>query len=605
MMKTNTTETKIIIHISDIHMRRNCELSAGHLKRETLLLEIKRIVKSAQVSCLLITGDLADSGEQGDYDEVKSLLNELVSVCKIEKERVIIVPGNHDISRFEYRSTINRKPQATNSELQSAKMFYFKKFYDEFYGETHNSTGDPIHKFNPDCMVFRGIEKFPGCENAYFFCINSNYARSDGNEFIPLGLLDLENEVSRKISDKNYPFLIGITHELGDESGYCNSFWRMLCSNNINSLFFGHIHAGVSNSQNKNGLTMQSQTGMLLQKSNYDKKDYATGFIVYKIYETKTHIDLIRTTYKFTQDSQETKMDKIPDDEPVLFCGSRLQNTAPINESGNLFYNNTKDEFEAPVINDPASPQGASNLGPAITSSSTIAIKQSEIFNTILKENKVYTTGHFHLANNKRTHVFINLMSVLGARKWRKVIADHMSVEANKVLLANQLPSVDLIIGFGMYGTIIGTLLSSLNEFQNAAFTYFPQPNREHNCQELRVSANASSCVLIVTDVVCTGESVIKIIDNNPKLFENSKNIIVASVIHKLQPKFESYTEIYEDYLQRNISKNMPKLNIYYFALGYVNEIPCTHKGDASSCPVFSQSLSKVSIMFAEDDVRQ
>lgn len=101
-----------VFHISDLHFTAS---PSGQL-RDTAVASVRSILELATMLkvngtlsptlCLLITGDLVQSGEevpgqsQSDFDAVQeALMSPLLKLLEIGPERVFLVPGNHDLDR--------------------------------------------------------------------------------------------------------------------------------------------------------------------------------------------------------------------------------------------------------------------------------------------------------------------------------------------------------------------------------------------------------------------------------------------------------------------------------------------------------------------------
>lgn len=125
-----------------------------------------------------------------------------------------------------------------------------------------------------------------------------------------------------------------------------------------------------------------------------------------------------------------------------------------------------------------------------------------------------------------------------------------------------------------------------------------PRQSSLHNKEESSINCYINGNVLIFTDVVCTGVSILALIDEITKESPNINNIIVATVIHKIKvSKHRSRTKLFEDYLESK-SRQKRGYNIIYLALGCIEEIACTHVGDEAECPVFASGLSEISILY-------
>ena len=87
------------LHISDLHMREE-EDALRQAVLPAMLEDIsRRTAKGAQVDFLIITGDLAFSGERSEYELVAEFLSDLVDSVGISTDKVFCIPGNHDVQR--------------------------------------------------------------------------------------------------------------------------------------------------------------------------------------------------------------------------------------------------------------------------------------------------------------------------------------------------------------------------------------------------------------------------------------------------------------------------------------------------------------------------
>lgn len=95
------------IHLSDFHFamsdpyERNTVLQA-------LLVEIRRRRKEEgfQPDALFVTGDLAYSGQAGEYQQVSAFFEKLLDAAGLDKQRLFVVPGNHDLDGEDMRRTL-------------------------------------------------------------------------------------------------------------------------------------------------------------------------------------------------------------------------------------------------------------------------------------------------------------------------------------------------------------------------------------------------------------------------------------------------------------------------------------------------------------------
>jgi len=92
------------LHLSDLHLdgKENAVHRAAFKK---MIADIKRRreTESLDVDVVFFTGDLAKEGKREEYDQAGQWLDEVLDACGLAKQRarLFIVPGNHDVYRWE------------------------------------------------------------------------------------------------------------------------------------------------------------------------------------------------------------------------------------------------------------------------------------------------------------------------------------------------------------------------------------------------------------------------------------------------------------------------------------------------------------------------
>ena len=89
-----------ILHISDIHLATESEGQIYNTQLETDLVNNLKVnnLKVNNLKYLVVSGDIADRSEEGEYKVAVKLIERLIERFDIDKRCVIIVPGNHDLN---------------------------------------------------------------------------------------------------------------------------------------------------------------------------------------------------------------------------------------------------------------------------------------------------------------------------------------------------------------------------------------------------------------------------------------------------------------------------------------------------------------------------
>jgi predicted MPP superfamily phosphohydrolase len=85
-----------ILHLADFHFQSPPPLQQVRLL-EGLLTDLEKL--NTEINMVAIAGDLTFSGRSAEFDEAKKFLDNLLATLKLGKDRLFIVPGNHDANR--------------------------------------------------------------------------------------------------------------------------------------------------------------------------------------------------------------------------------------------------------------------------------------------------------------------------------------------------------------------------------------------------------------------------------------------------------------------------------------------------------------------------
>jgi hypothetical protein len=94
-------EPLLFVHLSDIHFRK-MQVDGRSVEdadiRNEVLLDLDKRVKSKPAG-ILVSGDIAFSGAEDEYNTARDWLSKVSTTIKAEPEDVWVVPGNHDVNR--------------------------------------------------------------------------------------------------------------------------------------------------------------------------------------------------------------------------------------------------------------------------------------------------------------------------------------------------------------------------------------------------------------------------------------------------------------------------------------------------------------------------
>ncbi|MCE9635840.1 MAG: metallophosphoesterase [Planctomycetes bacterium] len=105
-------EKLVLVHLSDIHFTRASGVSVHDLDtnvRNELVLDATKVAKQiGPVTGVLVTGDIAFSGSEVEFEHAANWLRDLCRAIGCREESVWVVPGNHDVDRQKTKRKLTR-----------------------------------------------------------------------------------------------------------------------------------------------------------------------------------------------------------------------------------------------------------------------------------------------------------------------------------------------------------------------------------------------------------------------------------------------------------------------------------------------------------------
>ncbi|MCL6591482.1 MAG: metallophosphoesterase [Firmicutes bacterium] len=269
-----------ILHISDLHIK-DGDSYARDVVLKALIDSIAYFKDQKRKPDLIaVTGDIAHSGKEYGLQTSK-FFDDLLVAAGLTKERLFIVPGNHDVDKDECDGlirTLDSKEDSDNHPDQyfapSKRMRHFDKFqkfeswYNEYFKDIRSlkpkTTCQPPQELNVNGLRISIIP----INTALFSCPDGK----DHNQlWIGLRCLD---EATNILSQNKFDLRIAMMHHppewLNDtERANIKSVIQMNCD----ILLFGHLHeTNIETISNPQGTLLCSNAGACYQDSPYPKK---------------------------------------------------------------------------------------------------------------------------------------------------------------------------------------------------------------------------------------------------------------------------------------------------------------------------------------------
>ena len=210
------------LHISDFHLRVGREWA-----QDVVLAEMCRHIEhqskgESAFDFVLVTGDIAFSGQAGEYAIAERFFDELQSKSGVDRKYIFCVPGNHDINRtkqamaFKGARSALRTPDAVDNFLANRDEFdnlltrqlHFRNFQESYFSEQDRQwTADGLAylcKFRIDELSFAVV----GLDSAWL----AEGGESDHGNLL-IGEMQVINAIRNALGSDGAPnVLIAMAH---------------------------------------------------------------------------------------------------------------------------------------------------------------------------------------------------------------------------------------------------------------------------------------------------------------------------------------------------------------------------------------------------------
>jgi len=338
-------EKKMItwLHLSDLHIRSSDEYNRN-IVLQAFLKDLKEQIaeKQLQLDFALITGDIAFSGVADEYSMVRQFWDDLIETTNLSKERLFVIPGNHDVNRKSITrgaaSIVNdlNTRDAVNEflDIEEDKTLVFRKF--QHYAEFVNDYFEGHISFNDEQYFYvKPLELSD--KRIAIFGLNSSWAsgshkEADGGKvndkkYLLLGerqvrdALEAAIDVDIRIAALHHPFDLLKEFDQNDV--------EPLLKQNCDFILHGHLHrAGILQPMDPD-----SKTTVIAAGACYESRDYPNMYNFVRLnFETGKGTIYLRR-YSDEQGGFWTKdvmtYRNVPDGEYVFDLPVERQTTIP------------------------------------------------------------------------------------------------------------------------------------------------------------------------------------------------------------------------------------------------------------------------------------
>ena len=325
-----------IVHLSDLHWRKDNENIFVLQLFEPLLRSLKAENAKRKIDAICITGDLLDKGDSGctstaeAFSEFeKNILTKIIEELGIEKKNIILCPGNHDLDIKQdldftddglkarlnnHQAVFDYMDKIENINFQGMqRMSAFKEFEKKFYQNVENNDSkisyfESVHKRIINEIVVN------------FTSLNSVWRYYKNEENLILGKNQLINAVQQY---QNTDVNILLSHyNVENFANFEKKELEDMISENYQIQLYGHTHSQDAYSKQKasSGVYfIDTSYGLITSNVDSSDKNYQNGYSIIDFYPNNSEIELSLKIYSRKRNEFVNDTDTLGDDALVKF----------------------------------------------------------------------------------------------------------------------------------------------------------------------------------------------------------------------------------------------------------------------------------------------
>jgi len=235
------------LHVSDFHLSDKGPYSQEVILR-SLVSSVKHFREEGHVPDLIFaTGDIAQNGKAKEYESATKFFNDLLDAAGLNRDRLFIVPGNHDVDRkmgkglertFKTKDDVDEyfDPQTPTPHL-TQKFHAFSSWYNSYFSSIRsfptNTTCSPVEilTINNCCIAVLPL-------NSALFCIDDHDV---AQLFIGRLCLDNAREQLKRLAAADLTIAL-IHHPLDWLSQVERRNIKTALGESVDLLLHGHCH---------------------------------------------------------------------------------------------------------------------------------------------------------------------------------------------------------------------------------------------------------------------------------------------------------------------------------------------------------------------------
>jgi len=269
------------LHLCDLHLRTSLVYDADIVLKALLQDVAKRIEQDGlRPDFIAVTGDIAFSGQAEEYELARQFFDDLMTTTSLNKDRLFLVPGNHDVNRKRIsrgaqgiadsltdRQAVNAILETpADRELMFARLAGYAQFVGDYLGQKRT--------FNDDGYCYVRAFEVSGQQIA-LLGLNSAWLAQGGTE--DYGKLALgERQVRRALAEAEGTDLkIALLHHPFD---WLRDFDRHGCqallTQECHFVLHGHLHRSDMTLEQ----SLDTRTMVIAAGASYETREQVNNY---------------------------------------------------------------------------------------------------------------------------------------------------------------------------------------------------------------------------------------------------------------------------------------------------------------------------------------
>jgi len=262
------------LHISDFHLKRDISYDRDRVLG-ALIRSIPALIRRAgSLDFVIASGDIAFSGREEEYANATLFFDKLLETLGLPKDRLFIIPGNHDVDRRQNSAlsrTLKTAQEADgyfsgDSELPhvNLRQSAFIKWYDSYFdgSKVFSKTSTAAEPIN---ISINGMPIRLNLINSAVFS-----AGDDDHGKLLIGRRNLEKLFLRDNSKDSTLYMTVIHHPLSWLSMVESANVKALIRDNSDIILSGHLHeTDIEQAQGLVGSSLHLSAGASYQGSDW------------------------------------------------------------------------------------------------------------------------------------------------------------------------------------------------------------------------------------------------------------------------------------------------------------------------------------------------